>query len=343
MEKITDRLRNPAIGITVGAIIGLILGLLVGWVVWPVQYTDVEPQHLRADLKVDYLCMVIDSFERNGNAERATQRFGLLGDQGSGMLKNLDGATCGLPADAVIRFGNAVGVAAPVVVQPTAISPAATAVVETPTDKKPSVSPVLVGVLCLATLAVGGILAYILLFRKKSMKPGFVPSAANQAMEANKVAAVTDYTDQGEVQPVAQFVTTYINGDDLYDDSFSIDSPTGEFLGECGVGISETIGVGDPKKVAALEVWLFDKNDIQTITKVLMSKHTFEDAAARARLASKGEAVELTKDKIVLMDTQTLTLQARVVDMAYGQGAMAPGSYFERLTLELAIWQKAKE
>ena len=48
-------------------------------------------------------------------------------------------------------------------------------------------------------------------------------------------------------------MTTYMIGDDLYDDSFSIDSPSGEFLGECGVGISDTIGVGDPKKVTALK------------------------------------------------------------------------------------------
>lgn len=340
MEKITDRLRNPAIGIGLGVIIGLLLGLLVGWVIWPVQYSDVEPQHLRADLKVDYLCMVVDSYDRNGNVERAKQRFDLLGGDGASMLKNLDGATCGLPAEAVSKFSGAIGVIVPTVVQPTAI---ATGVEPTPMGtetKKPGVSPVLVGVLCLVTLAIGGILAYLLLFKKRPLKTSAGPSAANQAMEANKTAAKTDFAEQGEVQPVAQFVTTYINGDDLYDDSFSIDSPNGEFLGECGVGISETIGVGDPKKVAAFEVWLFDKNDIQTITKVLMSQRTFEDAAARARLASKGEAVELDKDKIVLMETQTLTLQARVVDMAYGQGAMAANSFFERLTLELAIWPK---
>jgi hypothetical protein len=46
-----------------------------------------------------------------------------------------------------------------------------------------------------------------------------------------------------------------VAGDDLYDDSFSVDSPSGDFLGECGVGISETIGVGDPKSLG-LEVWL---------------------------------------------------------------------------------------
>jgi hypothetical protein len=58
---------------------------------------------------------------------------------------------------------------------------------------------------------------------------------------------------------LAQFMTTYRQGDDLYDDSFSIDSVNGEFLGECGVGIAETIGVGEPKKVTALEVWLFEQ------------------------------------------------------------------------------------
>jgi len=77
--------------------------------------------------------------------------------------------------------------------------------------------------------------------------------------------------------PVAQFMTTYMVGDDLYDDSFSIDAPTGEFLGECGVGISDTVGVGEPKHVSALEIWLFDKNDIQTVTKVVMSEHVYED------------------------------------------------------------------
>jgi hypothetical protein len=42
-----------------------------------------------------------------------------------------------------------------------------------------------------------------------------------------------------------------------------------------------------------------------------------------------------------MLETQTLTLEARVVDMNYGQGALPSGSFFERLTLELAIWPKA--
>ncbi len=82
--------------------------------------------------------------------------------------------------------------------------------------------------------------------------------------------------------PLATFRTIYTLGDDLYDDSFSIESASGDFLGECGVGIGDMVGVGDPKKVSAFEVWLFDKNDIQTVTKVLMSRYAFNDDTTRA-------------------------------------------------------------
>lgn len=126
----------------------------------------------------------------------------------------------------------------------------------------------------------------------------------------------------------------------MYDDSFSIDALSGEFLGECGVGISETIGVGDPKKVAAFEVWLFDKNDIQTVTKVIMSAHAMNDAATRQRLASKGEPVLLDAGQQILLETATLQLEARVIEMVYGKGALPSQSYFDRVTLELAIWPK---
>jgi hypothetical protein len=98
--------------------------------------------------------------------------------------------------------------------------------------------------------------------------------------------------------------------------------------------------VGDPKKVTAFEVWLFDKNDIQTVTKVLMSEHAFNDPAILQKLASKGEPVQVGPDKRILLETATLQLEARVVDVIYGQGALPPNSFFERLTLELAVWPK---
>ena len=130
-------------------------------------------------------------------------------------------------------------------------------------------------------------------------------------------------------------------GDDLYDESFSIDTSSGDFLGEYGVGVSETIGIVDPKKVTALEIWLFDKNDIKTATKVLLSAHAYGDAAIRGRLEAKGELIQMEAQKQIILETETLQLRATVVDLEYGDGAMPEKSFFDRVTLELAIWRKS--
>ncbi|MDQ2691460.1 MAG: hypothetical protein M3Y68_05475, partial [Chloroflexota bacterium] len=94
-------------------------------------------------------------------------------------------------------------------------------------------------------------------------------------------------------------------------------------------------------KVAALEIWLFDKNDLKTATKVLMSEHAYNDPNIRTRLEPKGELVVVKPQEQVLLETATLQLLATVVDMEYGTGAMPQRSYFERITLELAVWPRS--
>ncbi len=142
----------------------------------------------------------------------------------------------------------------------------------------------------------------------------------------------------GETRPpLTQFASTYAFGDDRYDMSSSIETPSGDFLGECGVGISETIGAGLPEKVTALEVWVFDKNDVRTVTKVLMSDFAYNDPSIRAKLAPKGDAVLARKGEVVELKTQTLKINARIVDVVYGGGSPA-NSYFQQVTLELATW-----
>jgi hypothetical protein len=165
---------------------------------------------------------------------------------------------------------------------------------------------------------------------QKSLKE----AAANQA----PVAATSPVANLGA--PVSRFVSAYILGDDLYDDTFSIETASGDFLGETGAGISKTLGAGDPKKVAAIECFVFDKTDIRTVTKVLMSEHAYNDEAIRAELAPRGEAVLVKKGEAVYLETAALIVQARVIDLAYGSGALPPNSFYERLTLELSAFQK---
>jgi hypothetical protein len=177
-------------------------------------------------------------------------------------------------------------------------------------------------------------------------KPRDAASAA--VMEMGRTAAPVrvdtpdEFRTEAGQEPVTTFKTTYMLGNDLFDESFSIDDQQGDFLGECGVGIGETIGVGDPKKVAAFEVWLFDKNDIRTVTRVVMSEHAFNDEALKSRLAAKGEPFMAKSAGVVEMETATLKVAARIVDMQYGSGALPPNSFFQQLTLEISAWKKTE-
>lgn len=338
MDRIREQLNRPVVLAAVAFVVGLILGWLVlGWWLFPVQWTDATPQFLRSDLKVDYLRMTIDSYAKNQDKALALQRWNELGPDAPKVLEQIQAQPGGLSGNDLAAFNTLIsqtGVAA--AVTPGTALPQATA---SPTAQAGrTTTPVLLVVLCILTLVIAGALAYIFLVRNRRLAEGFLPST--QAQEESRQAVRTDFAAEGHEAPVAQFMTTYMAGDDLYDDSFSIDSPSGEFLGECGVGISDTIGVGDPKKVTAFEVWLFDKNDIQTVTKVLMSQHAFNDGTIRQRLESKGEPVLCEAGKRILLETATLQLEARVVDMNYGQGALPANSFFDRLTLELAVWPK---
>jgi hypothetical protein len=72
-----------------------------------------------------------------------------------------------------------------------------------------------------------------------------------------------------------------------------------------------------------------------------MSAHAFNDAATFQRLQAKGEPFMVERDKQVVLETAALQLVATVSDAEYGQGALPEQSYFDRLTLEIAVWPKA--
>jgi hypothetical protein len=144
--------------------------------------------------------------------------------------------------------------------------------------------------------------------------------------------------------PVVRHVSIY-NPGRAYDDSFSIEDEKkdDEFLGECGAVISETIGAGSPEKVTAIEVWLFDKEDfVRTLTGVFVSEHAMNDPAIRGRLAAKGELIVAKPGAVIMLETKTLRMQARVVDVAYGTGPLPPNSYFDKMTIELQSWRRAE-
>lgn len=332
MKSFAGFLRKPLVlGILIG-LIGIGVGLLWGWVIQPVQWTDASPALLQSSYQEDYLRMTIDSYGVNGNRDLALKRWTALGDNAKNSLSAILQNPASQNTTLVSQFSAMVngGSTQPV---PTAASGSGSA----------SQGSSGIGRIALIFLSVLAVLIVLFAAFKflgaRGRRKGSSPSRL--AGDLSRQVELTDYAAMGQEAPTSHFVTTYVAGDDLFDDSFSVDSATGEFLGECGVGISETVGVGDPKKVSAFEVWLFDKNDIQTVTKVLLSSHAFNDANTYQRLKAKGEPIQVSAGQRITLETASLQMIATVSEVGYGEGMLPPESFFNRLTLELAIWQKS--
>ncbi len=334
MESLKALLERKWVLAAGALVIGILLGLLYGWVIDPVEWVNATPEHLRADLQQDYLRLVIESYSANRDAPLALERYRGLGAAGADALAAVAAQPGELDPTAIQRFRAAIEILAP----------------EGPTEEPrggllggPASRFILP--LCGIALAFGVLLFLALLIRRRmeGAAPGTIEGGRMFEMpsEAELGYSAAGEPITGEREPLATFRTTYTLGDDLYDDSFSIETPSGDFVGECGVGIGDVIGVGEPKKVSAFEIWLFDKNDIQTVTKVLMSRYAFHDEATRNRLAAKGDPVEAESGGVVYLETASLEVEARIVDMTYGQGPLPQGSYFERMTVELRAWARA--
>ncbi len=324
---VKNLLKNPRVALILGVVLGLLLGLIVGWGVWPVQWTDGTPEVMRTDLQEDHIRMAAESYARTNDPNAALRRWDDLGVAAGDAYLRLQSNPGNMDMAVLQNYG------ALITSQGRQIAPS-----QQQADGSSMSNVVLYAsiIVVVALIGAGGFYIYRLL--RKGPK---TTTVAMQAAQASRNAEKTNFEEMGLAPPITQTMTTYVLGDDLYDESFSIDTGGGEFLGEYGVGVSETIGVGEPKKVAALEVWLFDKNDIKTATKVLMSEHAYNDPNIRARLEPKGDLNVVKQGEQVLLETETLQLLATVVDLEYGVGALPQNSYFERITLELAIWPRS--
>jgi len=152
--------------------------------------------------------------------------------------------------------------------------------------------------------------------------------------------------EEPEVGPSSVKTYTYVLGDDYFDPSFSIEIGA-DFFGECGIGISETLGAGDPKKVTAFETWLFDKSDIRTVTTVLASDYALQDPGLVEKLQPKRDGDNLQEIRPgleVTLDTTALRVKALITEVEYAQqGTLPPNSFFQKVTFELRAWVKQLE
>lgn len=325
--------KQPELSVLVAFIVGLVIGLvLLGWYVFPVQWTDAGPQHLSAADQARYIRDVADLYSFQGDQQRVIEALGGWGG---------DVAACRLAAQSTdpAEVARLEAVAGIVSGQPGCSTILEGAGLDQTVQEPEAEGGSSFGTLLLLALLFLFLLAAIIFVinRRNALMAG---DGGRTGYSDLPTSAPTSGDDGVITTPLARFQTTYTFGHDSFDDSFSIENTNGDFLGECGVGISESIGTDSPKNVTALEVWLFDKNDIRTVTKVIMSDHAFFDEALKAKLAPKGEPVLARENETVVLETASLIINAEIRDMQYGTGTLPPQSYFEQITIELSAWAK---
>jgi len=337
-----DFIRNkPELSALIAFIVGVLIGwFLIGWVLLPVQYVDGQPKDLHPDYKATYVQTAAIAYGTTGNAAVVSNAFrdwpGATNDicttwsgTGDPTIQGYVDSMIGVlePGQNCASLGFAPDGAE--AVPPGIEEPAAE-------EGGTNIGVVLLLLLLLAVLV--GAIYYVVRRRNEMMADDEPISRYELPDEAPTSVGAAD--EDVTAVPIAKFTSTYTFGRDNYDDSFSIENTAGDFLGECGVGISESIGTNTPKNVTAFEVWLFDKNDIRTETKVLMSDHAFFDEALKAKLAPKGEPVLARENEVIVLETAALIVNATVKEMQYGTDDMPPQSYFESITLEISAWAK---
>lgn len=368
-SKNTRLIRQVSVGIVIGFIIGLVVGwFVIGWWLWPVKYEQAYTYQLVDDEKQQYVAAVVDSYnltKQLGVAQgrfnawtveekvtKLTQLFAEYLVQGkmqeaqqvaalAAELQRVEGwapavvnevtnqvanqyAGDGEPAkaQAASQFASELTGAAPPVAQP----PAAAA--PQPDTERPILGDTRVLAVCGVLLLGVGLIALILIVsrqRQSRQRPA--------GEEAEPV-----WVGEGP-PPLLQRTSSYVLGMDNLDESFAIETEDNEWLGECGMGISESLDDGTPRRVTAFEVWLFDKLNTLTITKVLMSDYANNNETLRNKLASRGEPVLAAPGGAFTLETPDLIVEAQIVDMEYGEDTPAYG-YFNRLEIMLTAHQK---
>ncbi|MCL4297642.1 MAG: hypothetical protein KJ077_18015 [Anaerolineae bacterium] len=139
--------------------------------------------------------------------------------------------------------------------------------------------------------------------------------------------------------PIKRWTGTYTLGQDNYDEFFTIETDNGDFLGESGMGIMETVPGSSPKQVTAFDVGLFDKTDITTLSRVVMSEHAYNDPTMRAKIEAnpQAEAILAEPGKKFTLETSAMRVEAKIDEMEYGPGGNV---YFNKLKLSLSVFVK---
>jgi hypothetical protein len=162
------------------------------------------------------------------------------------------------------------------------------------------------------------------------------PNVAGSISSARaKQAAPLEEIDNDSTVILGRFEAEYTFGTDDFDCSFTIATNEGTFMGDCGVGVADVLPAIGPQHVDALEVWLFDKGDVSSVSKILASEYAYENSTLSNRLSAKGDLQLAELGTVIVLETRSLRITAQITAIEYDISVDSDKSYFKRLAIEI--------
>jgi hypothetical protein len=141
---------------------------------------------------------------------------------------------------------------------------------------------------------------------------------------------------------VGTFQAVYDHGDEQFEESFDLSTSEG-FLGDCGATVAERLNVASPAPVVALLVWVFDREDLNSVNKLLLSPLAFYgNKAMRDKLTSQygQQALVEVKEGTFEIRTTALRTEIEVRNLQLAELENIPGGYFQHVELTFRVYYR---
>jgi len=329
-------------------LLGLALGVLIAWQVWPVRWIQCDPIDLRQEAREEYLLLIANDYAVTRDASAALSRLQSW-DSPSAAGREIRELADYRRAQGQLDVAQRLDALANGLPLPVAESE--------PAGK--GAHPFVYVVGGLVVIAAG-----VLLFRwllkqgqaapKERLRPdtrrAASPPPPVEAEEEEELALSEEREHHGIRLPwqakeqapphLWDFEAVYAGEGIEFDRTFIIEEKkdekkAGEYFGECGMAAAAFVG-DDTGLVSALEVWLFDKSDIRSEARVLMSPHAYDDEDTRGEMANKGELVPARPGARFSLEGHRLRADGRIEEVEY-LAAGPPESSFARLAVRLRV------
>ena len=130
-------------------------------------------------------------------------------------------------------------------------------------------------------------------------------------------------------EPTGAFEANYAFGIQSYDESFTINSADGALLGACGMGINESLdrAAADSGQVRLLEVWLYDRSAVRSVSQTLVSPG-FDLTGLKDRAQEGGSEtsapLELSPGLTYTLSSNHITLECTIKSVTFLDSEQTP-------------------